>query len=303
MTYERLLLKLAEQDDRLLVLTAENRAAIRNLPPRLGPRFLDTGICEQTLIGMAAGLALRGRIPVVHALASFLTMRAFEFIRTDIGIAHLPVKLVGYLPGLLSEANGPTHQALEDIALMRAIPGMRVFCPSDREELLLGLPTILPDAHPWYIRFNQQNSDLMHNPVFKIGQAELVLDGQDATILTHGTLLVEACRTALLLKARGLSVRVLNLRTLEPLDEAAILAAARDTRLLVIIEDHFVRGGLCSAVAELLVNKPRRVTVLPFALPNRWFKPALLHEVLVHEGFTAERIAERIALELMNFGR
>lgn len=301
MTYEKFLLTLAERDERLMVLTAENRAAIRNLPPRLGRRFIDTGICEQTLIGIAAGLALRGRIPVVHALASFLTMRAFEFIRTDIGIAHLPVKLVGYVPGLLSEANGPTHQALEDLALMRAIPGMRVFCPSDREDLLLGLPAILQDAHPWYIRFNQQHSDIMHNPFFKIGQAELVLDGRDATILTHGTLLVEACRTALLLKARGISVRVLNLRTLAPLDEAAIFAAARETRLLVTIEDHFIRGGLYTAVAELLVRQQRGLAVLPFALQNRWFKPALLHEVLVYEGFTAERIAERIALELINF--
>ncbi len=301
MTYEKFLMNLAISDDRLMVLTAENRAAIRNLPARLGPRFIDTGICEQTLIGMAAGLALRGRIPVVHALASFLTMRAFEFIRTDIGIAHLPVKLVGYLPGLLSEANGPTHQALEDIALMRTIPGMRVFCPSDREDLLLGLPAVLQDAHPWYIRFNQQNSDLMHNPFFKVGQAELVLDGRDATILTHGMLLVEACRTALLLKAKGLNLRVLNLRTLEPLDEAAIVAAARETRLVVTLEDHFLRGGLYTVVAELLVRRQIRAAVLPFALMHRWFKPALLHEVLAHEGFTADRLAERISLELANF--
>src|SRR5262249_56995043 len=103
-------------------MTVENRAAIRNLPKELGERFIDVGICEQTLIGAASGLALRGRIPVVHALASFLTLRAFEFIRTDIGIPGLPVKLIGALPGLLSESNGPTHQSLEDIALMRTVP-------------------------------------------------------------------------------------------------------------------------------------------------------------------------------------
>src|SRR5579862_1385004 len=127
MTYEELLIQTALEDERIVVMTAENRALVRNVPKVLGARFVDTGITEQTMVGMAAGLALRGRIPVVHALAPFLTMRAYEFIRTDVGIAHLPVKLVGTVPGILSEANGPTHQALEDISLLRGIPGMRVF--------------------------------------------------------------------------------------------------------------------------------------------------------------------------------
>src|SRR5262245_55001762 len=125
MTYEDQLLSLAGADENVIVMTAENRAAIRNVPTVLGPRFIDVGICEQTLIGMAAGLALRGRIPVVHALAAFLTMRAFEFIRTDVGLGNLPVKMIGGVPGFLSEANGPTHQSLEDIALMRAIPNLQ----------------------------------------------------------------------------------------------------------------------------------------------------------------------------------
>ena len=110
-TYESTLLEVAGKNPRLMVLTAENRAAVRGLPARLGPRFLDTGITEQTMIGMAAGLALRGRIPVVHALASFLSMRAFEFVRTDAGIPNLPVKLSSFIPGFLSDGNGPTRCA------------------------------------------------------------------------------------------------------------------------------------------------------------------------------------------------
>ena len=136
-----------------MVLTAENRAAIRNLPAPLGQRFIDVGICEQTMMGAAAGLALRGRVPVAHALATFLTLRAFEFIRTDVGIAGLPVKLVGAVPGFLSEANGPTHQAMEDVALMRGIPGMQVVCPGDEDELAGALPAILHSPQPTYIRF------------------------------------------------------------------------------------------------------------------------------------------------------
>src|ERR1700742_1757694 len=151
-TYEEFLKERARRDEALVVMTAENRAVIRNLPAALGPRFIDVGICEQTMIGAAAGLALRGRTPVAHALATFLTMRAFEFIRTDVGIPGLPVTLVGGVPGILSEANGPTHQALEDIALMRGIPGMRVFCPADRDDLVAGLEVIVNDPAPWYIR-------------------------------------------------------------------------------------------------------------------------------------------------------
>src|ERR1044071_1068283 len=134
LSYEDFLRQRAEQDDALVVMTAENRAAIRNLPPAIGGRFIDVGICEQTMIGAAAGLAPRGRTPGGHALATFLTPRPFAIIRPDGRIASLPVKMIGGVPGVLSEANGPTHQALEDIALMRAIPGVEVFCPADEQE-------------------------------------------------------------------------------------------------------------------------------------------------------------------------
>ncbi|HUK62609.1 MAG TPA: hypothetical protein VLV15_04720, partial [Dongiaceae bacterium] len=169
MSYESALRELASRDERVVVMTAENRAAIRNLPQVLGARFVDVGICEQTMVGMSAGLALRGRIPVVHALATFLTLRAFEFIRTDVGIAGLPVKLVGAVPGFLSEANGPTHQAVDDVAVMRTIPGMQIFCPADESELLAGLPEVLASPAPAYIRFNARPSALAHAP-FELGR-------------------------------------------------------------------------------------------------------------------------------------
>src|SRR5262245_43941579 len=177
MTYEQALLETAQRDERVVVLTAENRAAIRSLPSLLGPRFVDVGICEQTMLGVASGLALRGRIPVVHALAAFLTMRAFEFIRTDVGIAKLPVKLVGYVPGLLSEANGPTHQAIEDVALMRGIPHMQVFCPSDGRELTAALPSILEDRSPWYVRYTAAPASVPHRQPFVPGRAEVLSPG------------------------------------------------------------------------------------------------------------------------------
>src|SRR5262245_25551106 len=161
-SYEHALRALAESDPDFMVMTAENRSALRSLPPLLGDRFVDVGIAEQTMIGMAAGLALRGRKPIVHALAAFLTMRAYEFIRTDIGIARLPVKLVGAVPGFLSDANGPTHQAIEDVAIMRAIPGMHVFCPADEQELADALPELLADPAPCYIRYTGAPQMIAH---------------------------------------------------------------------------------------------------------------------------------------------
>src|SRR5260370_14573366 len=169
-------------------MTAENRAAIRNLPAALGARFIDVGICEQTMIGAAAGMGGRGRTPVAHALATFLVMRAFEFIRTEVGIANLPVTLVGAIPGFLSDGNGPTHQALEDVALMRGIPHMQVVCPADEEELIAALPAILDSGAPCYVRHNALPAAVVHTAPFEIVRAELVSAGGEGrvTVRTYG---------------------------------------------------------------------------------------------------------------------
>ncbi len=292
--YERTLRDLAATDPALVVMTAENRAALRSLPAALGDRFVDVGIAEQTLIGMAAGLALRGRKPIVHALAAFLTMRAFEFIRTDIGIAGLPVKLVGGVPGVLSDANGPTHQAIEDIALMRGIPGMQVFCPADDGELAAALPALLADPAPCYIRYPGARTQLEHPLPGQPRRIEVLAPGDDVAILTYGVLCGEALAARERLAAVGISARVLNVRMPKPLDEPAVLAAAFETRLLVTLEDHLETGGLYSIVCELLVRSRLGADVLPIALRERWFKPALLDDVLAVEGFTGAAIAERI---------
>jgi transketolase len=296
--YEDTLATLADEDRRIVVMTAENRAAIRGLPGRLGDRFIDVGICEQTMIGAAAGLALRGRIPVCHALATFLTMRAFEFIRTDVGIARLPVKLVGAVPGFLSEANGPTHQAVEDIALMRAIPGVQIVCPADEEELVHALPVVLASDAPCYIRFNSRPAAVEHTTPFAMGCAEVLSEGADVSLLTYGLMLREADEARRLLEAQGTRVRLVNLRTLRPIDTRAVLRAAAESRLLVTIEDHSLVGGLYSIVCELLVASGVRAKVLPVALESGWFRPALLDDVLAFEKFDAASIAAKVSAAL-----
>lgn len=292
--YEQTLLEMMAADERIIVMTAENRAAIRNLPNLAPDRFIDTGIAEQTMVGAAAGLALRGRVPVLHALATFLTLRAFEFVRTDVGIGNLPVKLVGGVPGFLSDGNGPTHQAIEDVSLMRGIPHMHVFCPADEEDMLLGLPHIINSPHPTYIRYNALKPVIAHDPIFEIGRAEQLSDGTDVAILVYGMLFAQAWEAKAILEAEGLSVRLINIRMPKPVDEEAILSAARETNLVVTLEDHFLTGGLYSIVAETLLRHGETAHVLPLALDERWFRPALLSEVLRFEGFTGEQIAARI---------
>jgi transketolase len=280
----------------LIVMTAENRAAIRNLPAALGDRFIDVGICEQTMIGAAAGLALRGRTPVAHALATFLVMRAFEFIRTDVGIANLPVKLIGAVPGFLSDGNGPTHQALEDVALMRGIPHMQVVCPADEEELIAALPSIVESRSPCYVRYNAMRPAVTHTAPWELGRAELLAEGDlgGVTLLTYGFLLREVEAARLLLETRGVPVRLLNMRTLKPVDEDAVLEAVLRSRLMVAIEDHFQTGGLYSIVAEIMVRHGLLCPLRSISMGERWFKPALLPAVLEHEGFTGPAIAGQV---------
>lgn len=293
MSYEELLTEMSLADERFIVMTAENRALVRNVPKFLGKRFIDTGITEQTMIGAAAGLALRGRIPVVHALASFLSMRAFEFIRTDAGIPSLPVKLSAFIPGLLSDANGPTHQAIEDISIMRGIPNMTVFAPADEDDLVKMMPQIWSSDKPAYTRINTRKTVYVHTP-FEPGKAEVIETGTDVTILTYGLLFEQALVAVEILRSEGLSVGLVNMRSLKPVDEQAILNVVDNCELVVTLEDHFLTGGLYTIVAEVLLKHQKTARVLPFALNEKWFKPALLPAVMEHEGFSGKQVAETI---------
>ncbi len=293
MGYEELLIETAKADERIIVMTAENRALVRTLPQVLGNRFVDTGITEQTMVGMAAGFALRGRRPIVHALAPFLTMRAFEFIRTDIGIAHLPVKLSGYIPGFLSDGNGPTHQSIEDVSIMRGIPGMEVYCPADEDDLLRMMPAIWASDSPSYTRINHKKGQYVHSDYVQ-GKAETVAEGSDLTLLVYGFLFGNVVLAREILQQQGLSVGLINMRSLKPVDEDSILRAARSGGRLFTIEDHLRTGGLYSVVAETLLKHRVSAAVEPLDLGERWFRPGLLNDVLDYEGFSPERLAERI---------
>ncbi len=300
MTYEEALLNCISADERYVVMTAENRGPIRNMQQRLGERFVDAGIAEQALIGAACGLALRGRIPIVHCLACFLTMRAFEFIRTDVGISGLPVKLIGTVAGFLSEANGPTHQAVEDVSLMRGVPPISIVCPADIDDMLRMLPVVLRSPGPVYLRYNPLDTIVDHAP-FSFGSAEQFSNGDDLAIITYGILFAQAMKAAEMLENKGVSVRVINCRSLKPLDEAALLQAATECSLLVTLEDHFLSGGLFSIVAELFARTQATASLLPISLENRWFKPLMMENLLEYESFSAQALVHRIQTHMAEF--
>lgn len=298
MGYEALIRETALADEKYIVMTAENRAVVRGLPPILKERFIDTGITEQCMVGMAAGLALRGRTPIVHALATFLTLRAFEFIRTDVGIAHLPVKLSSFVPGFLSDGNGPTHQAIEDVSILRGIPGMEVYCPADEQDMLMMLPKIWASDKPSYVRVNTRPAVYDHKEPFEFGKAEIVSKGTDVTILVYGMLFEQCLEAKKQLESKGLSVGLMNMRSLKPIDEAAILEVAAQSKTLVTVEDHFQTGGLYSILSEICLRNRIAPHVVPLALDEKWYRPGLLSEVLAYEGFTGPQIAERIQKHL-----
>ena len=261
-SYEQALVALAAEREALVVMAANSGAPLRGLRAALGTRFIDVGLCGETLVGAAAGLALRGRMPVVHASASLLAQRAFELVRTDVAAARLPVTLVGFLPDSPSDTGGP--QRLDDLALMRAIPGMQVFCPADGEELQEALPVIVASGRPAYVRYTAAEPAVEHLEPFAIGRAEVIASEDGVSILSCGASLREADVARRILAARGVPVRLLNLRSLEPVDEDAIVEAVRPAELVVTVEDSPSRGGLYSILAETCLEHRLAPRVLEF---------------------------------------
>ncbi|MCX7833988.1 MAG: transketolase [Ignavibacteria bacterium] len=298
MNYDNKLKDIVLKDERIIVLTAEDRSALKTLPLYADKRFIDTGINEMTMIGVATGFALRGRIPICHCYSAFMTMRAFEFIRSDIGIANLPVKLVGSYAGIQSGPNGPTHQALEDISLMRGIPNMKIFCPADLNDLLICIETIINEESPYYIRYNARETNIEHDKNFEIGKAEKFGSGKDIAILVYGYLFNEAFEVKNLLEKNNIGVSLINLRTLKPIDENIIVECLKSYKLVVTIEDHFVTGGLFTILSEIALKNKLCCEVLPIAFENRWFKPSTISNVLEFENLTPPSITMKIKQKL-----
>ena len=224
-------------------------------------RFINMGVAESNMIGVAAGLALSGKLPVVYTIIPFLTMRAYEQIRVDVCIQNLPVKIVGVGGGLAYGTLGPTHHSIEDVAILRALPNMTVVVPCDPLESRKATRAAFEHHGPIYVRLGKNGEPPLYENdyEFQIGRAVTLRYGTDATIIVAGPVTKLALEASVRLDQVGISVRVLNMHTIKPIDQDAIRQAARDTGAIVTVEEHSVIGGLGSAVAEVLAEVPAGV--------------------------------------------
>ena len=266
-------------------------------------RFFDCGIAEGNMVGIAAGLAAAGKTVVASSFAMFAAGRAFEQIRNSVAYPHLNVKICATHAGITVGEDGATHQCLEDLALMRVIPGMTVINPSDAVEAAAALKYAIETDGPFYIRFGRYAVPVIHDPAtytFEPGKGETLIEGSDLTIIATGMMIKPAIEaSAVLSKARGISVRVINLHTVKPLDCAIIKKAARETGAIVVAEEHNVIGGLGSAVAEY-VAETCPCPVLRVGVMDTFGRSGKVPPLLDAYGLNPETIVEKatVALQL-----
>ncbi len=267
--YGKTLARLGLENKNIVVLDADlskstKTAEFKKVCPE---RFINVGIAEQNLAGISAGLATTGKIPFMSTFAMFAAGRAFEIIRNAVCYPKLNVKVCATHAGLTVGADGASHQAIEDLALMRSIPNMVVLNPADAVSTDKILEAIVAYDGPVYVRLGRAAVPVVYNESSKIeiGKANMIQDGSDVTIIATGIMLAEAMTAAETLKEEGISVRILDMHTIKPLDNEAVIKAAKETKGIVTAEEHTIFGGLGSAVAEVLVeNHPapmRRIGV------------------------------------------
>lgn len=256
--YLAALYEIAKQNKDVLALVADNGAIVYDkYRADFGDRFFNFGIAEANMISVASGLASCGKIPFVYTIANFITMRAFEQVRNDVCLQKMNVKLVGIGAGFVYSNLGPTHHATEDISLMRALPNMTIFSPADPLEAKKITHAALETQGPVYIRLSTGGTPVVYQKDydFKVGRAVVLKEGKDITIIATGGIVYEVQKAVSELEATGVSVRLINIHTIKPIDEQAILRAANETKAILTVEEHTINGGLGSAVAEIISEK------------------------------------------------
>ena len=259
-SFGKALAELADKYPDVVVLDADLAAATKTgLFQKAHPeRFIDCGIAESNMVGVAAGLATCGKIPFAASFAMFSAGRAFEQVRNSVGYPHLNVKIVGSHAGISVGEDGATHQCCEDLALMRAIPGMVVLNPSDHYEMRAAVEAAIQYNGPVYLRLGRLAVESVNNNddySFEIGKGITLREGSDITVIATGLMVGEAVKAADALKQQGISVRVVNIHTIKPIDREIILKAAKETGKIITAEEHNVIGGLGDAVASVLAEE------------------------------------------------
>ena len=299
-SYGTALVQLADAGhDDLVVFDADLSASTKTsvFQKAYPKRFFNCGIAEANMMGVAAGMSTFGYVPFVSSFAMFAAGRAWEQVRNSIGYPHLNVKIAATHGGLSVGEDGASHQCCEDFALMRAIPGMVVLCPADDVEARAAVKAAYSHEGPVYLRLSRLATPVFHDPdkyTFEIGKGETLTDGFDIAVISTGLMTSEVLKAAVQLKKQGsLSVRVINMPCIKPLDEDLVLRAAKECKKIITVEEHSTIGGLGEAVCSLLAEKcPTPVRRL--GVPDSYGHSGPAWDVLKDFGLHADAIAEAI---------
>lgn len=291
--YGDVLLKIGS-DDQIVVLDADLSASTQTnkFAKKYPDRFINVGCAEQNLIGIAAGLAISEKIAFASTYAIF-SNRAWEQIRNTIAHDNLNVKIVVSHSGLTNGPDGASHQSLEDITIMRVIPNMTVIVPSDAIETEKAIISEVDRKGPAYIRLNRSKTPVINNEdyEFKIGKAVKLIDGNDLTIISTGTMVYESLEAAEILKSDGIYASVLNIHTIKPIDRDAIIRTAKNTNRILTVEEHSIFGGLGGTVAEILGEEYPAIMKM-IGTRDTFGESGEYRELLKKHGLVAENIAK-----------
>ena len=253
------LVEAGRKDGRVVAMTADLKGSLKMdaFAAEFPDRFIQCGIAEANMVGAAAGLAITGKVPFIGSFAEFVTGRVYDQLRQEVAYGHTNVKIASSHAGITLGEDGATHQTMEDMALMRALPGVAVVVPCDYNQTKQATIAAAEWDGPVYLRFGRPSVPNFTDPdePFVIGKAYVMNEGKDVTILTCGHLVWEALQAAEALEAEGISPEVVNVATVKPLDEEAVLASLRKTRCAVVAEEHNAAGGLGEAIANLAAAK------------------------------------------------
>lgn len=291
------LLEAARKDKDIIVLTSDatGSAALGKISAELPEQFVECGIAEQDMVGIAAGIATMGKRPFICSPAAFLSARSFEQVKVDVAYSHTNVKLVGVSGGVSYGALGESHYSVQDFAVMRAVSGIDILCPADAVQAAALASMLAAYDEPVYLRMGRGNVPTIYEAEdsFQIGKAVVCRKGSDVSILAVGEQVYPALVAAERLAERGIEARVLDLFSVKPLDEEAIVAAARETGAVVTVEEHSIFGGVGAAVAQLLgENCP--VPLKCVGLPNEILLCGSAAEMKEHYGLDAEGIVKAV---------
>lgn len=254
----KMMLELARRDKRIFAVTADIAGIpLEEFRQEFPERFIEVGVAEANMIGISAGLALCGKIPIAATIAAFASMRCYEQIRTDVCYPNLNVKIVGFGGGLKYGALGATHHAIEDIAIMRALPNMTIVVPADSLETRKATVAVAEHQGPVYLRIGRAGEPDVYKGDydFQIGKAVTLRVGNDISIISMGLILPNVLKAVEELQKRGIKARVINMHTVKPIDKESVLKAGRETGAIISVEEHSIIGGLGSAIAEILAEE------------------------------------------------